>query len=62
MNFPPLEEVTSPNVDTNQAAFYMNRKPQTLRKMACEETGPIRPKRIGGRLAWSVADLKSILL
>lgn len=60
-HFPPLEAVTSPAVETNQAAHYMNRKPQTLRVWACKENGPIRPTRINGRLAWRVADIKSLM-
>lgn len=58
--FPPLESVTCPAVSTNGAAFYLNRKPQTLRAWACLENGPIRPIRINGRLAWSVADIKRL--
>lgn len=46
---------------TNQAAAAINRAPQTLRKWACLENGPIRPIRIHGRLAWKVADLKNLL-
>lgn len=46
---------------TNQAATAINRAPQTLRRWACKEDGPIRPIRINGRLAWRVSDLKAIL-
>lgn len=46
---------------TNEAAPFINRRPQTLRKWACLENGPIRPIRINGRLAWRVADLQSLL-
>lgn len=59
--FPPLEQVTAPTVNTEQAAFYLNRRPQTLRKHACYETLPIKPIRIAGRLAWRVADLKALV-
>ncbi len=59
--FPELDSVTCPNVSTEVAAFYLNRRPQTLRKWACFEDGPIRPIRICGRLAWPVADLKLLL-
>jgi hypothetical protein len=59
--YPPLDQVTSPTVTTDQAAFYLNRKPQTLRKHACLENGPIRPIRINGRLAWRVADIKKLV-
>lgn len=46
---------------TEEAAAAINRAPQTLRKWACLECGPIRPIRINGRLAWRVADLQSLL-
>lgn len=46
---------------TNEAAPSINRRPQTLRKWACLENGPIRPVRINGRLAWLVSDLKKLL-
>jgi hypothetical protein len=59
--FPPLEQVTRPSVNTAAAAFYLSRKPQTLRMWACYDDGPIRPQRIHGRLAWGVADLRSLL-
>jgi hypothetical protein len=59
--FPPLESVTRPTVETAAAAFYLNRRPQTLRIHACRETGALRPIRINGRLAWPVAELRRIL-
>ncbi len=46
---------------TNEAAHLINRAPQTLRKWACLECGPIRPIRINGRLAWKVSDLQKLL-
>lgn len=46
---------------TSEAAPAINRAPQTLRKWACLENGPIRPVRINGRLAWRVADLAMLL-
>ncbi|MBU6257281.1 MAG: hypothetical protein KGL18_06545 [Burkholderiales bacterium] len=58
---PPLEAVTSPTVTTAAAAYYLNRKPQTLRAWACHEDGPIRPVRLFGRLAWKTGDLRSLL-
>jgi hypothetical protein len=48
-------------LDTNEAAFHLGRRPQTLRKWACHENGPLRPVRIHGRLAWRVEDLKRIV-
>jgi len=59
--FPPLEQVTRPTVPTDQAAYYLNRQSQTLRAWACLENGPLRPVRISGRLAWSIASIRSLL-
>lgn len=61
--FPPLESVTRPTVDTAAAAHYLNRRPQTLRGWACLETFPkgLRCLRINGRLAWPVASIKRVL-
>lgn len=58
--YPPLGDLRLPNVSTEQAAFYLNRKPQTLRKWAMMESGPIRPIRINGRLAWPVSVLQRV--
>lgn len=60
-NFTPLELETRPAVDTAAAAYYLNRRPQTLRAWACREDGPIRALRINGRLAWPVADIRRLL-
>ena len=46
---------------TDEAAAAINRRPQTLRRWACLEDGPIRPIRINGRLAWKVSDLQELL-
>ena len=59
--FPPLESVTRPAADTAAAAYYLNRRPQTLRMWACLENGPLRPIRINGRLAWTVSELRRVL-
>lgn len=60
-DYPPIEKVNTPTVVTAQAAHYANRKPQTLRIWASTESGPLRPLRINGRLAWPVADLCRLL-
>ena len=59
--FPPLEQINRPTVPTEQAGYYLNRRPQTLRIWAMRQDGPIRPLNIHGRLAWPVADLKKLL-
>lgn len=58
--YPPLKEVTRPNLKTAEAAHYLNRRPQTLRSWACLENGPMRPRRIGGLLAWSTSEVKAL--
>lgn len=59
--FPPLEQITRPNVPTEQAAYYLDRRPQTMRIWAMREDGPLRPMRINGRLAWPVSELRRVL-
>jgi hypothetical protein len=59
--YPPLETVTRPTVPTEQAGYYLDRRPQTMRGWACLENGPIRPIRVHGRLAWPVADIRRLL-
>jgi len=61
--FPPLEQVNRPTVPTEQAAHYLNRRPQTLRTWAMNSgTGDgLRPVRINGRLGWPVAGIKAAL-
>jgi len=59
--YPPLELISRPVVDTDSAAFYLGRKAQTLRTWACYENGPLRPIRVHGRLAWPVDQIRKIL-
>lgn len=62
IQFTPLELETRSTLTTDEAAFHLNRKSQTLRVWACLENGPIRPvARINRRLAWSVADIRLLL-
>lgn len=58
--FPPLALVTRPNLTTAETAYYLNRRPQTLRGWACLENGHIRPTRINGLLAWSTATVQAL--
>ena len=45
-----------------QAAYYLDRAPQTLRMWAMKDgTGPVRPLRVHGILAWPVAELRRVL-
>ena len=60
--FPALELVNRPTVPTEQAAYYLNRRPQTLRTWAMNSgTGPVYCIRISGRLAWPVSELRRVL-
>ena len=61
-NFTALIEEIRSVIPTDNAAFHLNRKSQTLRAWACLENGPIKPVRINGRLAWSVAEIKNLLV
>ena len=62
LQFCPLEQVARPTVTTEEAAYYLNRKPQTLRSWAsAEPAGVPRPIRINGRLAWPVAEIRKLL-
>lgn len=61
MNTDDQSSILPAVLSTNEAAPFINRKPQTLRKWACLENGPIQPIRINGRLAWRVSDLKNLL-
>jgi hypothetical protein len=59
--FQPIEQITLAAIPTEQAAFYLNRRPQTLRIWAMKENGLIRPIRINGRLTWPVKEIKKVL-
>ena len=61
--FPPLHLEARPTVDTAAAAHYLLRQPQTLRGWASAGTYPdgLRPLRVMGRLAWSVAGIRAAL-
>jgi hypothetical protein len=57
MNLPYVRQAFT----TAEAAKALNRAPQTLRKWACHENGPLRPIRINGRLAWPVDKIAALL-
>ncbi len=59
--FTPLAQEQRTHVDTATTAYYLSRRPQTLRGWACLENGPLRPIRIMGRLAWNVAEIKALM-
>ena len=59
--YPSLDAETRTAIPTDNAAYHLNRKEQTLRAWACLENGPIKPVRVNGRLAWPVAEIKKIM-
>lgn len=59
--FVSLDRETRAAVDTATAAYHLNRQPQTLRCWAAFESGPLRPLRVNGRLAWKTDDLRRLL-
>lgn len=61
VDFIPLHLETRTHVTTKVMCYHLGRKEQTGRGWACHEDGPLRPIRVRGRLAWAVADIKSLL-
>lgn len=59
--FPSLELENRPTVPTEQAAYYLHRRQQTLRCWAAFESGPLRPLRVNGRLAWPTSEIRRLL-
>lgn len=59
--YPNIDDETRTHVETSCAAYWLNRKEQTLRTWASRENGPIRPIRINGRLAWPVEMIRELL-
>ena len=57
----PLHLESRVVLPTREAAFHLGRSGQTLRMWACRESGPIRPRRVNGRLAWPTAEIKKLL-
>lgn len=62
-NYPPLEQVTKPNLTTAELAFYSNMAAQSWRVKACYDTAPdgLRPLRVCGKLAWPTVGAKKLL-
>jgi hypothetical protein len=60
--FPPLSEIRDEHIPTAQAAVYLGREPDTLRKWQYAKTeAPITPVRVRGRLMWPTADVRRLL-
>jgi hypothetical protein len=57
----PLAQETRAALPTPEAAYHLNRATQTLRLWAMRNDGPVKCLRVGGRLAWPVADIKRVM-
>lgn len=57
----PLAQETRTTLPTHDAAWHLNRAEQTLRIWAMRNDGPVKCLRVGGRLAWPVAEIKALL-
>ena len=61
VNAVPLAEEIRTALPTDEAAYHLNRKQQTMRIWACQQNGPIQPIRINGRLAWPTDAIRKLL-
>jgi hypothetical protein len=60
-SFQSLDAIERPTLTTAEAAYFLNRQPQTLRNWAIRNDGPVKCVRIGGRLAWPTSDIRALL-
>lgn len=61
LNYLCFKKEIRTHVTTEEAAFYLNRRPQTLRAWICNNNSPIKPIKINGRLAWPVSAIRKLL-
>lgn len=59
--YPPLSEQVLDLLTTNETAFYLRLRPQTLRKQHCQGKCKLRPAKINGRLLWRKAEIVDLL-
>lgn len=59
--WPAMSDENRLAIPTEQAAYYLNRRPQTLRGWACKEDGPLVPLRLHGRLMWPMSEIRRLL-
>lgn len=59
-SYPSLALVRREFITTDEAAYYLNRRPQTLRSWAMDGR-VINPRRVNGRLAWPVSEIRKLL-
>ncbi len=63
-SFTPLHKEIRTHISTEECAFFLCLKPQTLRSWGCESIeydAPIKPIKFGNKLLWRVSDIKKIL-
>ena len=56
-----LKEGSRLYYSTNETAELLNFRTDTLRAWACFSKGPIKPRKIGNRLAWMASDIRELL-
>ncbi len=57
----PLSNEIRSHLSTDEAAYHLGRKNQTLRGWAMRNDGPVKCIRINGRLAWPVAAIRKLM-
>lgn len=60
-NVPRPEIPDRLTLTTKEAAYLLNRAPQTLRVWATYDNGPIRPQRVNRRLIWMTKDITALI-
>ncbi len=61
VNLTPLDNDARAAIPTAEAARHLGRAQQTLRLWASQDTGPLRPVRVHGRLLWPTAELRKLV-
>lgn len=63
-NYTSLISEIRTHLPTEEVAYHLSLKPQTLRSWgcpSCPKTPPIIPVKIGNKLLWSVDEIKRLL-
>ncbi len=56
-----LKEGSRLQYSTSETAFFLQLREDTLRAWACFGKGPIKPRKIGNRLAWMACDIRQLM-
>ena len=56
-----LNEGSRLSYSTQETAELLNFREDTLRAWACFSKGPLKPRKIGNRLAWMASDIRELL-